>query len=127
MDIKTSGSSKAFNEAGYTQIKVAVPHKTAALFKARCAGAGVSMRSEMIRFMAGGESPKQITRPLTSRRKRREAVKDIIRRLECIIAAEAGYAERIPDNLKNSVVYEAAEETVSALEAALDILYEAYQ
>jgi len=112
---------------GYIQVKVAVLPETATVFKARCAAAGVSMRSELIGFMIGGTPPKPATRPLTTRRNRREVVKSIVKQLEKIIAAEADYAAAIPENLKNSVVYDTAEETVSALEAALEILNEAYQ
>jgi hypothetical protein len=76
--------------------------------------------------MSGSTLSKPAGMSVTTRRERRKAVKTIILLLEEIITTEAAYAENIPENLKNGAAYEAAEETVSALEEAPGNLVEAY-
>jgi hypothetical protein len=120
-------STKRWNEENYTQMNVLLPPEVVSAFKAKCAGSGVSMRSEICKFMAGSMPQKPARMPVTTRRDRRKAVNKIIQWLEEIAGAEAGYAENIPGNLKNGDACAAAEETVSALEEALGILVEAYQ
>jgi predicted RNase H-like HicB family nuclease len=43
-----------------------------------------------------------------------------------MLYAEASYMENIPENLKNGSLYETAEEAVSALEEAINLLTEVY-
>jgi hypothetical protein len=110
--------------ANYTQIKVSVQPEIAANFRAKCLDEGVSMASEISRFMSGKEMRK--TDPCSTRQRRRKAVVAGIGHLETICDAEIAYLENIPANLQNSVVYEAAEQAVSAMEAALNSLHGAY-
>jgi len=119
--------SRQRSSASYVQINISLPPETAAGFKARCTAEGISMRSEIIRFMGGGISPKETPLPIATRRERKKALKTIVLCLERITKAEAQYAENIPDNLKNGAAYEAATETTDALEEALCLLKEAYQ
>jgi len=123
MGATSNEAKQRWKDGNYTQVNVSLPPETVTAFKAKCSAAGVSMRSEISKFMDGGV-PAPIS--VKTRRDRRKAVKAMIRRLEAVIAAETGYAENIPENLQGSVFHEAAEDTVSELEEALAILSEAY-
>ena|GEM_PF-3011008 len=63
---------------------------------------------------------------VSTRRKRRTATSLAIDLLEKIRFAEEKYLERIPCNLKNSVAYETAEDTVDTLVSAIVTLLSAY-
>jgi hypothetical protein len=129
----TSNEAKQrWNDSHYTQLKVSVSPELAAAFKAKCIGEGVSMASEITRFMTAKTSG--VNRPLApsslpyeTRQKRRKAVSKMILELENIIASEQGYLDRIPANLQASSLYDAAVETVDVLTDALGMLSEAYQ
>jgi len=123
----TSNESKQRrNNANYTQVKVSVNQEIAAEFKAKCQCAGVSMASEISRFMSG-QTPKKATPKVSTRRERRRALDNAIMLLESIVDAEQDYKHNIPINLQNSQRYEAAEHTVSTLEEALNILYNTFE
>ena len=119
-----------WNANHYTQVKVSVPPELAVAFKAKCEGAGVSMASEISRFMreyTSRHSPvKAQTNPFETRPQRRKAFNAIIEQLRAIMDAEQTYLDNIPENLQCSRFYEAAESSISALDEALDILSEAY-
>jgi hypothetical protein len=127
-----SESKKRWEAENYTQIKVAVPKEVAGEFSAYCTERGVSVRGEILRFMesrtAQGKqrAENKLQSPASTRPKRRKAVNELCMRLESILNAEQEYIGKIPENLMNSIVYERAEETVSALEEALGLLSEAY-
>jgi len=130
----TSNSAKQrWNASRYTQLKIAAAPELAASFKAKCASEGVSMASEISRFMGakvGGartsELPLPSADPYGTRQKRRKAVSKVIMQIKYIKAAEQRYLGNIPINLQGSSLYAAAEETVAALDDALDSLSEAY-
>lgn len=117
-----------WNAMNYTQVKVSVPPDVASAFKAKCMEKGVSMTSEILRFMGEQENSvkKTFTYAYTTRQQRRRAVKILMEQIEKIMDAEQQYKENIPSNLEGSCLYEAAEQAVSAFEEALDILNEAY-
>lgn len=124
--------ARSGKEPRYTQVKVSVAPDIAAAFKADCLERGVSMASEISRFMSGkavcggaGTQPAAAD-IFGTRGKRRAEVKKMIRRLESIAEAERQYMDRIPENLRGGMPYEAAEETLSALEEAAGALDEAY-
>ena len=127
MGATSNESKQRWNAANYTQVNISLPQEIASGFKAKCSSAGVSMRSEIERFMSGSTPSLAMSYPLTTRRGRRKAVKKAEQLIEAIIAAEAAYLENIPENLTNSKCYATAEDTLSALEEALNILGEAYQ
>jgi len=108
-----------------TQVKFSIQQEIAAAFKAKCAAAGVSMASEISRFMSG-HIPKKTEPNVTTRQQRRRALSKAILLLEAIADAEQDYKDNIPINLQNSQRYEAAEQAASALEEALDILHNTY-
>jgi len=121
---KTSNEAKQrWNCNHYTQIKVSVQPEIATHFKVKCQTKGVSMASEISRFMRG-ENKKPDT--CSTRQRRRKALASAIAQLEEIREAEKQYWDNIPINLQNAPAYEAAEQAVSALEEALELLYHAY-
>ena len=129
---RTSSEAKQrWNDSHYTQLKVSVSPELATAFKAKCASEGVSMASEISRFMStktsGVANPPVVSaHPYGTRQKRRKAVSNMIVILTDIKDAELGYLDRIPVNLQGSDQYEAAELTVGILEDAADKLSEAY-
>lgn len=132
----TSNETKQrYNTEHYTQVKVSIKPEIAAKFKAECAAKGVSMASEISRFMSGQKSSShneaKVSKALhkqdfATRQLRRKATTKLITQLEAIIDAEQQYKDNIPINLQNSSIYETAEQAVSALEEALSNLHEAF-
>ena len=128
---KTSTESKKlWNSKNYTQLKVSLNPKTVAAFKAACASNNVSMASIISQFISqycgiaikkGGYSP-----DLSTKRQRRAAIRSIIQLLDRIKTNEEQYLNNIPDNLQGSVVFDAAEHCISALDEAIDLLETAY-
>jgi hypothetical protein len=125
MGATSNESKQRFNKNHYTQVKVSVPHETASDFKIKCAEAGVSMASELSKFMSSC-SPKKTAPSVKTRQQRRKATFAVIQQLEAIADAEQEYMDNIPINLQNSQRYEAAEQAASALEEALGILHNAF-
>ena len=115
----------------YKQVKVRADPEVAALFKAACSASGVSMASELTKFMAErtdamkSANNKAIDR-ITNRGGRRRETKLIVGRLEEIRDAEEAYMLAIPENLQNGPAYEAAENAVDLLEQAIGLLQEAF-
>ena len=124
---RTSNEAKQrWNNAHYTQIKVSVQPEIAGRFKAKCQTKGVSMASEISRFMSGEnkrDKPKDIS---STRPKRRKALVDVITQLEEIYYAEKDYWDNIPINMQNGERYLAAEQAATAMEEAIAALYHAY-
>ena len=121
---KTSNQAKQrWNNSHYTQVKVSVQPEIAAAFKKKCQARGVSMASEIARFMSG-ESKK--AEPCSTRQRRRKALVSVILQLEAICDAETQYWHNIPINLQNGERYEAAEQAATAMEEALALLHQAY-
>jgi len=121
---RTSNESKqSWNKAHYTQVKVSVQPEIAAAFKKKCQTKGVSMASEIARFMSG-EIKKADT--CSTRGRRRKALIYVIAQLEEICDAETQYWHNIPINLQNGESYESAEQAANAMEEALGLLYDAY-
>jgi hypothetical protein len=109
----------------YTQVKVSVATGLAAAFKEACVSAGVSMASVLAGYMADYcrvDVKYSRTPDITTRRKRKAAVKRLSRQLCMILAAEEGYLENVPDNIQGSIVSERAENFITLLGDALEIL-----
>jgi hypothetical protein len=127
----TSNQAKQhWNKSRYAQLKISVQPGLAAAFKAKCMGQGVSMASEISRFMqgetGGDRCKKPPANPFATRQQRRKALARLIEQLGAIADAEQSYLGNIPENLQSSCLHDAAEQTVSALDEALNILAEAY-
>ena len=126
----TSSAKDLWNAAHYTQVKVSVCPETAAAFKAACKNSNCSMASVLSKFMedysqAATKSKKQAN-PVPSRRKRRNSVKSIIANMEQLMLEEEAYKDNIPENLQGSKWYDAAEQSISIMQEAIDLLYEIY-
>jgi len=129
MGAASNEAKRRWNADNYTQVKFWAPPETAAAFKAKCIAEGVSMASAVIGFMKDKiDAPATAKQPLdiTSRRKRRKAVEILVSMVAAILEAEQRYIDRAPENLRGASAYEVAEETVSALEEALEALKVAY-
>ena len=131
MGIKSNESNRHLSAPILTQVKVLVAAEIAAGFKAKCAADGISMTSVIYDCMRDRIGMKESKKPdaadVSTRQKRRKEIKKLIQRIEYVMDAESSYLENIPDNLSGSCHYEAAEETVSALEEAREILCGAYE
>jgi hypothetical protein len=121
---KTSNQAKQrWNNTHYTQVKVSVQPEIATEFKRKCQTKGVSMASEISRFMSRENKKPDIC---STRKRRRKALFLAIAQLEEIRDAEKQYWDNIPINLQNGPAYQAAEQAYTALEEAVEILYQAY-
>jgi len=123
MGTTSNKAKQRWNHLQYTQIKVSLQPEIAEAFKRKCQAKGVSMASEISRFM-----DKTIKKPdsCSTRQKRRKALVSLILQLEEICDAEKQYWDNIPINLQNGERYEAAEQAYTAMEEALSLLYQAY-
>jgi hypothetical protein len=128
---KTCNQSKQqWNARNYVQIKISISPDIAAAFKAKCAASGVSVTSELTRIMGGKPISNRIQKPAVdmyrTRRLRRNGLVLLIAHLGAIRDAERDYLDAIPANLETAPMHEAAEQTVSALDDALDSLCDAF-
>ena len=116
----------------YVQVKVSVKPETAAAFKAACAASDVSMASVLSQFMEsysgavmekskGGYAP-----DLSDRRKRRIATRHLIKQLLRLRDNEECYFENIPENFHGSEGYDRAEQCITLITEAIELLEEAY-
>jgi hypothetical protein len=109
------------------QVKVSVTPELASAFKAACAASNVSMASTLAQFMADFSNTAIKRKPqYTTRRQRRTAIKAMMRQLEHIKGAEERYMDAIPENLQGSVVFDNAEQSVSLLDEAIELLETIY-
>jgi hypothetical protein len=113
------------------QVKVSVPVSVATAFKEACALGNVSMASKLTQFMVEFSDikphPKANPQPdYTTRRKRRKATNAIITQLNHIKSFEEQYMENMPENLQGSDNYELADEIVSMLDEAIELLESIY-
>jgi hypothetical protein len=130
MGATKNSDKQKWNASHYTQVKVSVPNELAAAFKDKCLSEGVSMAGEIARFMREkinvGDVKKPSKEPYSTRPMRRKELVSLTRKLADILEAEQQYMDNIPDNLQSSRFYEAAEQSVQALEDTLERLNEAY-
>jgi len=113
------------------QVKVSVPVSVAAAFKEARALGNVSMAGKLTQFMVEFSDikahPKGKPQPdYTTRRNRRKATSAIITQLSLIKSFEEQYMENMPENLQGSDNYELANEIVSGLDEAIELLESIY-
>ena len=120
------GSGPDAKAEGYVQIKAYVKPEEAAAFKERCLRESVSVSGRLNDFIKGETDKKSPVDAVETRKRRRKAVGVLMDKLGAIISAETAYRDNIPENLRNSRVYEASEQTVEILEEALGLLGDAY-
>lgn len=129
MGATSNQSKQLWNQERYTQVKVSVTPELAAAFKNACTVANVSMASVLAQFMAKYCHERAAKKPApdySTRRLRRTAVKRLTQELSRIMAAEEQYRDNIPSNLQASAPSERAEETISSLDEAYELLSAAY-
>ena len=124
-----------WNSANYSQIKVSVPHEISDAFRDACKSAGVSMASELSRFMAeygaadicaknGRKTASMVSFP--DKKKRRKTIGEIALMLEQVRDAEEQAMENTPENLRGSANFQASSDSVSLMDDALDLLGDIY-
>lgn len=129
MGIAATQSKQRWNASHYTQVKISVNPDIASDFKSACATTNASMASVLSKFMT--EYSKAVIEnkfpsDLSTRRKRRTAIKTLILQLERIMAAEERCRDNIPSNLQGSVVFDTADQYVSSLEETMELLHSIY-
>ena len=129
---KSANTAKTkWNTVNYTQVKVSVDPEIASAFKSACAANGTSMARELSRFMFeyGKVTTKRkavVTDDMSTRRKRRRVVAEIINRVEMVKDSESASHKNVPENLRGTDAYEAAEETISVLDEVIELLGSIY-
>ena len=128
---KTSNQAKQqWNAKKYVQLKISIAPDIAAAFKAKCAASGISVAGELTRLMGGKSASGRIQKPTAgmyrTRRLRRNGLEPLIAHLEAMRDAEQEYLDAMPANLETAPMHEAAEQTVSAFDDALNSLYDAF-
>jgi hypothetical protein len=88
------------------------------------------MASVLSEYMEGyGATPSKksvLATQAATRGKRRRSLEVLTAELEHIRDAEERYRDRIPENLSGSAAYDAAGESISLLDEAIEILRSAY-
>jgi len=123
-----------WNAKQYTQVKVNVNPDIAANFKVACAARGESMAAVMSRAMLDycGEKPlkklkaKAAAPDYSTRGKRRAALRYHAEQVDAIRDAEETYKDNIPETLQAGQRYDDANQTVEALDEAVDALSRAF-
>ena len=129
---KAANSAKTkWNAEHYTQVKVSVNPGIASAFKAACALSGRSMADVLSEFMAHYSGTAKERRPIpaddvSTRRKRRKLVLSFTRRMERVRDAEEDYMANIPENLRGSIRFDAAEHSVAVMDEAIGLLGDVY-
>ena len=114
---------------GYRQIKLSLGPETEAAFRMKCKAEGISMAQAISDLVSGqaAKNAKAVGTGTETRQKRRKALKRLVAMIGEVMDAEQRYIDNFPENLKGSTPYETAEETVSVLCEAMDLLAGAYE
>jgi len=132
MQDKFYENKKRWNAANYKQLNLSISHELYEKFQDECKKRGISMRTVVVEFLnscVGANSPTRERKSIDygSRHQRRKAVKTMTKQLELIRNAEETYMENIPENLRSSSRYEAAEQAIEKLEEAISLLDSAFE
>jgi hypothetical protein len=126
-------AKRKWNKEHYTNITAAMNPELASKLKTKCEENCVSVTSVITGLVAGylgieiptpKEKP-QKKAPDNRGRRSRELWKHIAA-IEEICSGEERYLESIPENLRGSIRYENAENSVEHMQSAIDELREAY-
>ena len=123
-------AKQRYNERTYKHMKISVKPETATAFKSACEKANVSMASELSMFMSHyvgtiADKPKNLP-DLSAKRHRRAAVCNIIKLLESIKINEERCRDNMPNNLRGGSAFENAEQSISLLDDAIELLESVY-
>ena len=122
-------AKKRWNAKHYDVVKASVSPDLAAAFKAACKESGVSVAGKLAQFMteySSATNKSKLNPDYSTRRKRRAAVHSFVKQLERVRDAEEQCRDNTPENLRESSVYEIADEYVTMLEEAIDTLNSIY-
>ena len=122
-------AKKRWNASHYAQVKISADPELAAAFKAACAASGASMASVLTQFMAkysSAAAKRKSETDYSTRRQRRAAVRYFAKQMELVRDAEEQCRDNTPENLQGSAVYETADEYVSQLDEAVELLSSIY-
>ena len=112
------------------QMKIHTEPELAEAFKTLCAKSDTSVTAELDEHMRKRthlKDPTAVTGSRAERRwQRKAAARGIVLLLEDIRDAEESYRDRIPENLSDGPMAEAADETARCLEEAIGLIREAY-
>jgi len=127
VSISANKAKTKWNSENYTQIKFSVSPQIAAQFKTACASANVSMASVLTRFIidytqSAYQAKPAVTDYWSTKRKRRKAIEEIVITMEQLHDAQECARDNIPENFRDSEIYESAEESLEKMEEALEIL-----
>jgi len=126
-NVANSAKTK-WNAANYAQIKAYVSPGIASAFKAACMAAGVSMNSVLTQFMADYSDMPSSKKPavekdfLSSNRKRRKKHEELLQIFTQLRDAQVFANDNVHDNFRETENFEAAEERVSMMDEAIEIL-----
>ena len=108
-----------------TQVKFTIDSDIVAPFKARCVSEGVSMASEIARFMQARKPRRGTETPCLTRPLRRKSVAVIIDSLNAILSAEEDYRDSIPEQFAQR--HDDSEYSCDQLSEAISLLEDAFQ
>ena len=120
-----------WNSEHYKQVKVSIDPAVAAAFKSACEKSGLSMASVLSQLMAKYSNSAAARKAaakddVSTRKKRRALVGALAQQLQKVRDAEESYMLGIPENLQGSSRFEAAEESVSAMDDVIDLIGDIY-
>jgi len=108
------------------QLKVYVPLDVFIALKNMSAAHDASMSALITKLITEAtginKRPLKLDPDYSTRRRRNAAIESIIKQLQSIKEYEERYRDNIPENLQNSVVYEAAESHIEWLDEVLEVL-----
>jgi len=107
-----------------TQIKFTIESDIVSVFKARCAGKGVSMTSVVREWMKICDLTWASKFSFSTRLQRKKAVLDIISMLGSVLDFEEEYRDNIPESFTQR--YETADRACEQLTEAIDCLEDAF-
>ena len=124
---------KRWNAENYKQFNIALRPELIDAFREVCTKNNVTMRAMLVSLMSEYASSPPTSQMLKSEKNdykrridRRKATNLICTQLEDILSAESQYMENIPENLRNSSRYEAAEHAVDSITIAIESLSDAF-
>ena len=107
-----------------TQVKFTIEADIVSAFRTRCAAEGVSMTSEIRKWMNHCLPARDARFDTSARPRRRKAVQEIIGLLNSIMDMEAEYRDGIPEQFAQR--YEAADRACEMLAEAINCLEDAF-
>lgn len=120
-----------WNAENYKQIKVSVDPYLAIAFQTACTAAGVSMARALSLYMAEysdimSNNPLPTETDLSTKRKRRRLLNELIGQLVRIRDAQEQAKDNIPENLQDAGTFESAEESIALMDEAIALLEGVY-